>query len=299
MEPRQARPTDDAPRWRRIADFPLVALVLAVVLYAFATALAILVLSSLPIMTRSMSAFVHAVTFVGLGFITYKVGIRHLGERLHDDLPRRGALRNLGLGLLTGFVLFGAIVVVAAAAGVYRIVDCCSTSDLVSDLFNAAVLAGFMEELFFRGILFRWIEEFGGTWAGLIGSSILFGLAHGWNPNSDVTASTFIAVEAGILLGGAYMLTRSLWMPMGLHAAWNFTQGFLFDVPVSGIAENGLVTAKLSGPALLSGGQFGLEGSVIALVIATAAGIWLVILAVRRGQLVQPWWVRKSALSAN
>jgi hypothetical protein len=49
----------------------------------------------------------------------------------------------------------------------------------------------------------------------------------------------------------------------------------------------------LSGPELLSGGLFGLEASVIALLCATAAGIWLVVRAVRAGQLVRPWWVRR------
>jgi hypothetical protein len=94
------------------------------------------------------------------------------------------------------------------------------------------------------------------------------------------------------------MLTRSLWLPMGLHAAWNFTQGEIFDVPVSGIDEHGLVQAKLSGPALLSGGQFGLEASIIGLVLATAVGVWIVWLAVKRGKLVQPWWVRRRGSAA-
>ncbi|HJU76358.1 MAG TPA: CPBP family intramembrane glutamate endopeptidase, partial [Sphingomicrobium sp.] len=86
-------------------------------------------------------------------------------------------------------------------------------------------------------------------------------------------------------------LTRSLWMPIGIHAAWNYTQGFIFDVPVSGGDQNGLVVAQLSGPEILSGGAFGLEASIIAMVIATAAGLWLVREAVRRGKVVQPWWV--------
>ena len=122
--------------------------------------------------------------------------------------------------------------------------------------------------------------------------SALFGLAHILNPNATWFSSFAIAVEAGVLLGGAYMLTRSLWLAMGLHAGWNFTQGEIFDVPVSGIDEHGLVQAKLSGPELLSGGQFGLEASVIALAIATAMGVWLVMLAIRRGHLVQPSWAR-------
>jgi membrane protease YdiL (CAAX protease family) len=102
-----------------------------------------------------------------------------------------------------------------------------------------------------------------------------------------------------VLLGAAYMLTRSLWMPMGLHAAWNFTQGFIFDVPVSGTPQNGLVHAKLSGPVLLSGGGFGLEASLIAVVIATAAGLLLVVFAVRRGEVVHPWWTRRRQVSGT
>jgi hypothetical protein len=73
----------------------------------------------------------------------------------------------------------------------------------------------------------------------------------------------------------------------------------VFDIPVSGNPAFGLVEAKLSGSALLSGGGFGLEASVIALVIATAAGVWFVWLAVKRGELIQPWWVRRRGISAS
>src|SRR5206468_8829871 len=119
-------------------------------------------------------------------------------------------------------------------------------------LVTSAIMPAFMEEMLFRGILFRWMEGFGGSLAALIVTSALFGLAHSQNPGATWFSSFAIAIEAGLLLGGAYMLTRSLWLPIGLHAAWNFTQGYVFDVPVSGVAENGLVQAKLSGPALLS-----------------------------------------------
>jgi len=158
-------------------------------------------------------------------------------------------------------------------------------------------MPAFMEELLFRGILFRWLEAFGGSWFALALTSALFGLGHIMNPNATAFSSFAIAVEAGILLGGAYMLTRSLWMPMGLHAAWNFTQGEIFDVPVSGTDVHGLVTAQMSGPELLSGGMFGLEASVLALVPATVVGVWLVVRAIRRGELVRPWWVRRRLAS--
>ena len=81
----------------------------------------------------------------------------------------------------------------------------------------------------------------------------------------------------------------------GLHAAWNFTQGEIFDVPVSGTSRAWLLLAKLSGPAILSGGPFGLEASVITLILATAAGLWFVWRAIRKGEVVRPWWVRRAS----
>src|SRR5205823_14343263 len=106
-------------------------------------------------------------------------------------------------------------------------------------------------------------------------------------------AAVGIALEAGVLLGAAYMLTRSLWLPMGIHAAWNFTQGEIFGVPVSGTTVHGLLRSRLTGSPLLTGNGFGLEASPVAIVSATVAGVLLVVLAVRRGQLVKPWWVRR------
>ena len=282
----------ERPSWRRFADFPLVALVIAVALFIGAVAAATMIGGQLPFAGDSIEglALRSAIT-IACGVAVYKLAIARLGEKPRDELLARRAPRELGAGLLIGAVLFAIIVGVAAIADVYNIVGPGGTGTLLTVLIAAAIVPGVMEEILFRGILFRWLEQLAGSWAALILTSLLFGLAHIMNPNATWFSSFAIAVEAGLLLGGAYMLTRSLWMPIGLHAAWNFTQGFIFDVPVSGLDQDGLVEAQLSGPVLLSGGTFGLEASVIALVIAAAAGAWLVRLAVRRGELMQPWWV--------
>lgn len=284
---------EEKPLWRRIVDFPLVAMVIAVALFVAAVRLAMLGQSYLPPDSTAAGLIGRAALVIAIAWIAYKLAIRRLGERPHDDLRLADAPKGLGLGLAAGALLFSAVVGAAAIVDVYNIVGDGGTGQLLYLLIATAILPGFMEELLFRGILFRWLEEFAGSWAALLVTSVLFGLAHINNPNATWFSSFTIAVEAGVLLGGAYMLTRSLWMPIGLHAAWNFTQGFIFDVPVSGLDQEGLVEAQLSGPELLSGGAFGLEASLIALVIATAAGVWLVVLAVRRGELVRPWWVRR------
>jgi membrane protease YdiL (CAAX protease family) len=286
------------PLWRRIVDFPLVAMVIAMAIFILVAGIGTAIGQAFESVDQPGRAIIRAVIIIAMVLAAYKFVIVRLGTHPRDDLPARGALRNLGIGLAIGFGLMAAAVGVAALLGVYTILGKGDTSKLVIELVTVAIMPGFMEELAFRGILFRWLEEFGGSWLALLITSALFGLAHIMNPNATWFSSFAIAVEAGVLLGGAYMLTRSLWLPMGLHAAWNFTQGEIFDVPVSGLDEHGLVQAKLSGPPLLSGGTFGLEASVIALVIATTAGIWLVYLAVGKGQLVQPMWVRRKLSAA-
>ena len=283
------------PLWRRIVDFPLVAMLVAVGLLVATTLLASLAIKYLPKLetppaTRQMLL---GLAVVGLVIAVYKLAICKLGETPRDDLRGDHAARDLALGLGGGTSLFSLVVLVAALVGVYDIVGVGSTRSILFVLVMFGIIPGVLEELLFRGILFRHLEDFGGTWFALALTSALFGVAHIFNDNATFFSSFAIAVEAGILLGGAYMLTRSLWAPIGLHAAWNFTQSQIYDVPVSGNDGTGLVEARLSGPELLSGGAFGLEASVIALVIATGAGIWMVVQAVRAGHVVRPWWVRR------
>jgi hypothetical protein len=282
----------ERPLWRKIWDFPLVAMVIATVVYIAAAALGLFLGKYVPAdLGKTGVMAIHAVITIGLLLVAYKLVIVRLGRHPRDDLPGGPALREGAIGVGIGFAIMAATVGVAAVIGIYRIIGMGDASMFWMSLIATAIMPGFTEELLFRGILMRWLEEFGGSWFGLVVSSLLFGFAHYFNPNSTVLACLWIAIEAGILLGGAYMLTRNLWLAIGLHAGWNFTQGEIFDVPVSGLDEHGLVQASLSGPQLLSGGEFGLEASIIALVIATATGIWLIVLAARRGRLVRPIWV--------
>jgi len=289
------------PLWRRIVDFPLVTMLiaLAIVIACFAVGLLVgqYLLPDIPGFSKQLKFDLASIPLV---IIAYELVIRRLGEHPHDDYRDPKALRHLGIGLAAGFLVFSLAVVVAAVLGVYRITGPGDASDLLPALIGPAIFAAISEELVFRGILFRWIEEFGGSWMALLLTSAFFGAAHLANPNASPVAAVGIAFEAGVMLGAAYMLTRSLWLPMGIHAAWNFTQGEIFDIPVSGTKVHGFVTAKLSGPPLLTGNGFGLEASLIAMAIATLFGLWLLWLAIRKGELVQPWWVRRRrALSSS
>lgn len=137
------------------------------------------------------------------------------------------------------------------------------------------------------------MEEWLGSWISVVVSSVVFGAVHLMNPTATLTGAIFISIEAGLLLAAAYMLTRRLWLGIGFHISWNYTQSAVFGGIVSGgVAEPGLFKTVTEGPELLTGANFGLEASLVPCILATTAGIILVVKAVRRGHVAQPFWSR-------
>lgn len=296
MTTTEAVPASDRPLWRKIVDFPLVAMVIAVGAIIIGLVLSYLIAAYL-IPRIPALGFDGVFDLVGIPvlLIIYKLIIVRLGRRPRDELPLEGSVRPLAYGLLGGLLIFSLIVAIAAALGVYTITGPGDLSGMPRALVAMAIFPGISEEILFRGVLFRWLEEFGGSWLALLLTSAFFGAAHLMNPGASPIAAVGIAFEAGVMLGAAYMLTRGLWAPIGLHAAWNFTQGEIYDIPVSGLPVHGIVNARLCCNPLLTGNGFGLEASLIAMIVATLFGIWLLWLAIRKGELKQPMWVRQRA----
>ncbi len=284
------------PLWKRVLQFPLVTLVLAVAIMVAAQSLAgaVSYLAGTPVdeLARGNDLLFALVATV-IMVLAYKLIIVRLGEQPRDDLPFDVRARDVGSGFLQGAMVFSAIVGVAALLGSYQALGLSPAEDWLPILVVTGVMAGVTEEILLRGIVFHWLEELGGSWVALALSALLFGFLHAVNPNATLISSLSIALAAGVLLGGAYMLTRNLWLAIGLHAGWNVTQGLVWDVPISGLALDGWVESRLVGDPILSGGAFGLEASAITMVVATAYGAWLVVRAVRRGNVVRNWWARR------
>ncbi|MCC7393402.1 MAG: CPBP family intramembrane metalloprotease [Sphingomonadaceae bacterium] len=217
----------------------------------------------------------------------YWAFVRFVEGREPDEIGAKGSLREWGLGVTIGAGIMAATVAVIALGGGYRIAG--FNGPWVLPLHSAAVIsAGVWEEILFRGIIFRLIERWLGTWVALIASAALFGAAHLANPNASLIAGFAIAIEAGILLGAAYLVTRRLWAAIGLHMAWNFTQGAVFGIPVSGFDTPGFIIPHITGPELLTGGTFGAEASLPAMLLATGLGLGLLWLAWARGHFIAP-----------
>ena len=285
----------EKPLWRRIVDYPLVAMLIAIAIVLIVSGFSAFLADRAPPIAGFTANMRFGVICAVLLMVAYELVIRHLGERKRDDYRDPKALRHLLLGLGAGLAVFSVAVALAAALGVYTITGKGDLSGLAAAVISAALFPAISEELVFRGILFRWLEEWGGSWVALVLTSALFGAGHLANPHASWIAAVGIALEAGVMLGAAYMLSRSLWLPMGIHAAWNFAQGEIYDIPVSGTPVHGIVQANLGGAPLLTGAGFGLEASLTAIVPATLFGVWLLWLAIRKGELMAPRWVRRRA----
>lgn len=229
---------------------------------------------------------------VALALAFYVGFVRLVEQRPASELSLTGAGREIGSGIMVGAGLYTLCVLILMVPGIYRIEGLNSWTYLLPAV-AMALSSGFFEELLFRGALFRIVEEWLGSWISLIVSSFVFGFVHLLNPAATVTGALFISIEAGLLLAAAYMLTRRLWLSIGFHSAWNYTQSAIFSGIVSGNeAAPGLIKPTITGPVLLTGGSFGLESSLVAFLLCTATGVALLVAAVRRGHIVPPVWRR-------
>ncbi|MDU0349184.1 CPBP family intramembrane glutamic endopeptidase [Actinomyces sp. MRS3W] len=201
------------------------------------------------------------------------------------ELAGGGKVHEFLTGVLIGGLLITVVVLVLAAFGAYRVTTVGWHPGVIVGL-AMGVAAGFAEEILFRGLLLRLLEHWLGTVWAVAATSLLFGLAHLGNPEATVFGALAIAVEAGVLLGACYLVTRRLWLVFGVHLAWNFVQGGVFGSDVSGTGSGrGLFEASFTGPELLTGGEMGIEGSLVAVLVCGGMGVLIMQVAHRRGLL--------------
>jgi CAAX protease family protein len=214
----------------------------------------------------------------------YLAQARWIERREAQELAVRRA-GWLAPGAAIGAGLFCATMLLLAAIGNYRFGGFASWAPFPGGI-GFAVMTGVVEELLFRGFVFRWMQTGFGTWIAIGLSAALFGALHGFNPGATPVSTAAIALEAGVILSAAYVYSGNLWMPIGLHAGWNFTEGTIFGVAVSGGRVAGMFSGTMRGPILLTGGPFGVEASLLAVMVSLCASAVLLYAAWRRGRIV-------------
>lgn len=201
--------------------------------------------------------------------------------------------RPLFFGLITGlagiFLVFGALVASGSVHPRWGVAPVSSQVLLaaVGWFVESSLLAPLLEEIECRGYLFQNVKRGWGTILAIIVTAAVFAARHLQNPNANALGLVNIAFISIVFTVGMLRF-RSLWFPIGWHASWNFAQFFLFGLPNSGYSPAGLelqgttlLVSQVSGPAWLTGGEFGLEGSAITTIVLI--GILVFLLRLRRG----------------
>ena len=209
--------------------------------------------------------------------LLYNLLIRYVEANDACKIAPRKDISSIGNGLFIGFSYFIIVTVTMSLCGYYHIKSI--QFDWEKQLFSFTLffLVAVSEEIFFRGILFHMINRRWNIWAALVISALIFGGLHIFNDNATLWSSIAIAIEAGSLLGAAYAYSKNLWLPIGIHWIWNYTQGNILGFPVSG-GDNvtSVITPEINGPQWLTGGSFGAEASVIAAVIGLLISLWFI-----------------------
>lgn len=232
--------------------------------------------------------------FAVAAVLAYVIVTKRIDRRTMTDagLTPQGFFSETGIGFLIGGGVFSAIIAMMGAFGLYQTgsVNPHFKSVLPLELFLCIAV---FQEVAVRGCIFQTLERCYGSGIALAASSLFFGLLHLGSPVEGLTTGEwlvgplFLCLETGLLFSAAYLLTRRLWLPIGLHWGWNFFETSIYGTANSGAWENDpntLLAGHVHGPFFATGGAFGPEAGVIALLVGSYAGVLLLRLAIRRGQ---------------
>ncbi len=186
----------------------------------------------------------------------------------------KNRLFDLFFGIATGIILISIGFIFLIAIGSLEVIELDFNAKWFFGSMVLMILVSLHEEVIVRGYLLNSLMSISNKYFALALSSILFGAMHLMNPNISVVSFVNI-VLAGFLLGISYLHSKNLWFPMGLHFSWNFFQGPVLGFEVSGQEIKSLITQNISGNELITGGEFGFEGSLLAtvLMITTIFGL--------------------------
>ena len=211
----------------------------------------------------SMLAGITASTFIARRFLD-KRSIASLGLK-----PNLLAVKDILVGIFITFYQIGLMFVIEIALGWTKFDGFAWQIDPVSTVLSGLglwlaifLIVGWQEELLSRGYHLQTLESgLNVFWAVLLSSSV-FGFLHIFNPGAS-WISTLGIILAGFFLALPLILTRQLWLSIGLHIGWNFFEGVVFGFPVSGLNTFKLLRHTVSGPGLWTGGVFGPEAGLL------------------------------------
>lgn len=276
---------------QRILNAPLTRILLGLLVCFIAFILAqqvtgkILDFTSLDKNFRNLIKGIIASTAVILAYIYF---YKKYEKRAITEFSNIGIVKYIITGVILGVLLQCLTILIIIINGSFDIVSVNPISDMIIP-FTVAFSVAIFEEILIRGIIFRIVEEKLGTYISLLITAIIFGALHLANPNSTLMSGLCVGIEAGFLMGAAYIYARNLWFPIAIHFAWNFMQSGIFGAITSGNEKtSSLLTTKITGSQLFTGGEFGPEGTIQAVIFCSLASILLLIFS--GDKIISPYW---------
>jgi len=239
------------------------------------------------------SLLVNADTVVSIVIfmLLYSLYVRFVEKRKAYEISREKSIVEFGWGFLISFTLVSFMVLLMFLLGYYRVIELDSPLIIVDSLFFFG-MGAFLQVLAFRVVLFRLFEELLGSWLAFVLVAVIFGVAHLQNPNTGLW-STLALIISDILLVAAFIYTRRIWLVWGIHMGWNFFQDGIFGMPNSGITSfQSWIQPAISGPEWITGGNFGIEASVIAVCLSLGVALVILKMSTNKQQIVSPVWKR-------
>ena len=235
-------------------------------------------------------ALIVAVAEAVIATTAYILFFRAYDKRRIHELSTKKILINGVMGFLIGLILQALFILVIYLTGTFEVVKVNPLSALISP-FAFALTAGFVAELVLIGIVFRLLEEQTGTVIALLIFIVLFAALHINMKGATVISVGATAMQAGLMLPAAYVFSRNLWLPIFLHFGWDFAEPGIFGgINPSTSLTQGLLTSKIAGNSLLTGGETGPQSSLSSLLLCLLLGIIFLILAKQKNNFNKPYW---------
>ena len=274
---------------RRFMQLPLVRIVIAFLFMGagilLAQAFILILRTALPPASPVFDLAAIAVSLVFI-YLAYSLYVGLIERRPLSELAPDGAAGELGSGMLLGGGLMALIIGLLWLLGNYH-VDGTNSWLVIFPALTANVPSGLLQEILFRGIIFRITEDALGTLWALLISVILFAAIHLFTAPASILSTFSSTAVAGVLLAAAYLLTRRLWLAIGLHVTWDFASDGIFGVGFSestGQPLQGLLRGGLSGSNLLTGGAGGVESALLTALVIAAACVFLIWISMEKGR---------------
>lgn len=234
--------------------------------------------------------FVLALANSGLALAVYIFLFRVYEKRKITELSTSNLFSFASIGFVSGFVLQSLFVLIIFLFAEYSILHV-NAINAVMPAFNASLTAGFVAELLIVGVFFRLMEEKLGTEIALIILIIIFAIIHANAKNATWLSVVNTALQSGIMLPATYIVSRSLWFTIFMHFAWDFAEPGMYGGinPGNNINES-LLTSKISGSDIITGGLNGPQNSIQALIVCLIVTIIFLMMAKNRNKFINPSW---------